>query len=75
MCGDYCICSMKCVLLTHLHFGRNKEVCGGVWKVKVCGRCVEGEGVWKGRYCNASKGHVDYEPRKGLLILSPKRAC
>lgn len=36
MCGDDCICSMKCVLLTCLHFGRNKVVYEGVWKV--CGR-------------------------------------
>ena len=45
---------------------------GGVWKVLVC---VGGVGLWKGRYCNASKGHVDFMPQKGMLILSLERAC
>ena len=46
-------------------------ILGGIRRCeKVYGRCVcEVYGVWKGRYCNASKGHVDFEPRKGLLLF------
>ena len=63
------MCSMEYGLLVTCILGGIR--CGeGVWKVS-----VGGVGVWKGRYCNAPKGHVDIEPRKGMLILSPEREC